>query len=60
MYTPCELTDKASEVIYDAKDPDIEGCLIIGFLFLGILSPIWYPIYTGGCLIRHCTSKSCK
>ncbi len=57
MYTPCELTDKAADALYDAKDPDIEGCLIIGFLFLGVLSPVWYPIYAGGCLFTR-TQKS--
>ena len=52
MYTPCELSNMATDVIDDAKDVDIEGSLIIGFLFLGIISPIWYPIYAGSCIIQ--------
>ena len=57
MYTPCELSNMAADVIDDTKDVDIEGSLIIVFLFLGIISPIWYPIYAGGCLIKHSVSK---
>lgn len=53
MYTPCELVDIMDNAILKAKSVDERGGIALGFVLLGMTSPIWYPIYVGGCIIKN-------